>query len=184
MNKNVLAMISFLLLFCTLTTIHAWPYQLYSNGTIVDLNSSNSNETNLTIIVDVVNVTNVSHFNVTNVTNVSNFTGGNYSFFNVTNITNLINNISLLNSTFYNKTEVDNFIATALKNGQAYLKGETFNRDEIIAKLDVLNNTLHMEILDMGKETSHTWLWIVAIVALVIATTAVIMSRRKQDEFE
>jgi len=139
-------------------SVSAWPYELYSNGTIVDLNSSNNQSTNLTIY----------YYNVTNTNTNTNITN------NVTNIT------QVLNDTYYNTTESD---ARYLRTGSQYGNTELFNRAEINERLNNLT-TIDANItaqLDEINETPVGWLWAGIILAVFLAGTALILLIGKEN---
>ena len=138
-----------LVLVLTITSVSAWPYEMYSNGTIVDLNSSNSQTTILTI----------NYYNITNVTNV-------------TNVTSVTNN---LNGSFYNKTEAD---SRFLRQGEQYGNTEVFNRADLNIILNKLNATdvNHTAQLDDINDTNtNGWLWATVILALLLAAIALVL---------
>jgi len=139
-------------------SVSAWPYELYSNGTIVDLNSSNNQSTNLTIY----------YYNVTNLTTITNVTN------NITNIT------QVLNDTYYNTTESD---ARYLRTGSQYGNTELFNRAELQTIITNLNNTdanLTAQ-LDEITDTPTGWLWAGILLAIVLAGAALVLIGKENN---
>ena len=135
-------------------SVSAWPYELYSNGTLVDLNSSNNQSVNLTI------------YQITQVTNVTNVTNNITEFYNVTNIT--------INDTAYTKNESD---ARFQRSGSQYGNTELYNRAELNIKLDNLssidaNLTAQLDKLD---ETPTGWIWFGICVAILMAGIALVL---------
>ena len=100
--------VGFVLLVMSISLASAWPYTLYSNGTIVDLNSSNNMTTTLSI----------TYYNNYTAVNLTEYTYKNYTteqitenkslFYNVSNYTinNYILNVSDA-SAYYNSTDID-----------------------------------------------------------------------------
>lgn len=110
MTKQNIFMMGFILLFASISLASissAWPYELYSNGTIVDLNSSNNLTTTLEITYygnyTNVNYTDITYRNYTTITEES-YTNRSY-WYNVTNQTNIYYTIN--GSAVYNTTEAD-----------------------------------------------------------------------------
>lgn len=178
----------FVLSLLCLTLISAWPYQLnLSDGTIIDLNSSNNETANLTIYVLNYTYSNITYFNntypnntylnLTNYTyvNQSNWTCLNctYNVSNFTTVTNVSNFtyflINATNNTIYNRTEAEaKFMAIAefnsFKNGLSYATKAEFD----VLKANVTNTII--------KETSHGGLWGVVIFTLIIASIGAFLS--------
>jgi len=155
-----------MLILCV-TTVSAWPFQLYSDGTVVDLDPSNSGATELVVYY----ITNISYFNTTLIENKTyqttetiklyNYTyvGGNYTFYNVTEyVYDGVGNFT------YNKTEIDaKFLA--------YYTGEGVGGYELENRLTYLNSSLTAQI-NAKTTPKTTWLW-VAIFINVLFTAAV-----------
>lgn len=138
----------------TIVSVSAWPYEFYSNGTLIDLNSSNNETTNLTIY-------HITNENITEITNE--------------NITEVTNNIT---GSFYNKTEIDNLLNnTYVKIGEQYGNSEVFNRAELNIKLTNLTNTdanLSAQLEEI-EDVPLTWLWATILLTLALATIALIL---------
>ena len=140
----------YLLLFVVLLSISvsAWPYELHSNGTIVDLNSSNNQSTNLTIYYYYTNVTNYTNVTYTNVT-------------------------AEVNGSVCNTTELD---TRYLRIGTQYGNTELFNRaelNEIFANLTNVDANLTAQINEKTK-TQTGWLWGGILVAILLSAIALV----------
>jgi len=151
----------FLLCLFSLGLVSSFPYQLnLTDGTLIDLNSSNNNGTNFTIYVIYQNVS-INQTNVYNITN-QNITQ-NITYVNMTclNCTNYYNQ-SVNNTYFdygYNKTDLNgNFVTisdfNSYKGSLAYA-----TRDELTNQVNNLNSTI------TKKDTSSTGnLWTIMII--------------------
>ena len=140
-------------------SVSAWPYELYSNGTIVDLNSSNNQTTNLTIY----------YYNVTYVT--ENITEHN-------NITNVNQTTNLSN--YYTKAESE---GRYLRLGSQYGNTEVFSRAELQTIITNLNNTdanLTAQ-LDEITDTPTGWLWAGILLAIVLAGAALVLIGKENN---
>ena len=136
-------------------SVSAWPYELYSNGTIVDLNSSNNQTTNLTIY----------YYNNTYVTENNNIT-------NITQTTNLSN--------YYTKAESE---GRYLRLGSQYGNTEVFSRAELQTIITNLNNTdanLTAQ-LDEITDTPTGWLWAGILLAIVLAGAALVLIGKENN---
>ena len=132
-------------------SVSAWPYELYSNGTIVDLNSSNNQSTNLTIYFYNVTYENITEHN---------------------NITNINQTINLSN--YYTKAETE---GRYLRLGSQYGNTEVFSRAEVTELITTLNNT-DVNITAQLNEINETpvgWLWGGIIIAILLAVAALIL---------
>lgn len=148
MTNNYLLLLVFLL---TVTSVSAWPYELYENNTFRDMNTSNTN--NFTIVINEV-------INITNITNI----------YNVTNVTNVTNN---LNGSFYNTTQTD---ARFLRQGEQYGNTEVFNRAELNVILNNLTTTDADHTAQLDKLDIPTgWIWGAICVAILMSTIALVM---------
>jgi len=148
MKFNFLLLLVFAL---TITSVSAWPYELYSNGTIVDLNSSNNQSTNLTIYFYNVTYENITEHN---------------------NITNINQTINLSN--YYTKAETE---GRYLRLGSQYGNTEVFSRAEVTELITTLNNT-DVNITAQLNEINETpvgWLWGGIIIAILLAVAALIL---------
>ena len=153
--KNYLFLLAFVIMLSVSlsVSISAWPYQLYSNGTLVDLNSSNNQTTNLTIY----QITNITNNNITN------------------NITNNTYDSNL--TSYYTKTQTDNLLTTYLKRGEQYANTEVFNRDELTVKLNNLS-AIDANITAQIKELNDvpvTWIWFAIFIVGVMASASLIL---------
>ena len=140
-------------------SVSAWPYELYSNGTIVDLNSSNNQTTNLTIY----------YYNNTYVT--ENITENN----NITNITQTTNL-----SNYYTKAESE---GRYLRLGSQYGNTEVFSRAEVTELITTLNNT-DVNITAQLNEINETpvgWLWAGILLAIVLAGAALVLIGKENN---
>lgn len=176
----------FILSLLCLTLVSAWPYQInLTDGTIVDLNSSNNLTTNLTIYIinnTYLNITNQTYLNVTNRTefDVMNFTNCTY----VTNVTNhtafYADNVSI-----YNKTDADSKFLT-LSEFSLYKSAITYPSrmefDVVLNHLNQTNQTLQQLVADGVKETPHGSLWGISILALIIASIVGFITFRNLQE--
>lgn len=165
-----------------LSLVKAWPYQLnLTNGELIDLNSSNVNETNFTIYVihQTINNTNLVYLNYTNITQVTytNITYANYTYPNATiyqNVTNVsyfnVTNVTCINCTYHYNT-TSSFNDTILTN---YLKVSDF--DSYTSKGFLLISDFNATYATVKeKESPNTGLWIVSILAALLALIALFL---------
>lgn len=161
MKFNYLLLLMFVL---TLTSVSAWPYQLYENGTFTDLNTTNS--TNYTIVTTQL-VTEI----ITNITN------------NITNNNNITHNYTDEFEDYYNKNETE---ARYLRNGEQYGNAEVFNRAELNIKLTNLTNTdanITAQLDDI-KQAPLGWLWTVIFIVGIMAAIALLLWGKENGGYQ
>ena len=153
MIKNKYNCIGLILLVISLISLaSAWPYELYANGTIIDLNSSNNLTTTLAVTY-----TNVTYYTNYTTTNHTDYTYNNYTtgevfanrsyFYNSTNLTTIINTyvLNVSNSSmYYNSTDADT----------KFLTINDFNTYKTIADAADTSN-------------GHGFMWVMIIVSLL-----------------
>jgi len=151
--------------FFLISLASAWPYQLnLTDGTLIDLNSSNINETNFTIYVihtaTTINSTIYNNYTYINIT--ENITLQNITCINCTNYYNLTNNQSWDNQSLTKYTLLSDF--------NSYKAGiPTYAPQSEITAVNT-----RIDEIEIPEQASHIGLWITIIVSVLIGVTALI----------
>ena len=178
MSKLITTLMAFVAFACGLvllaTAVSAYPYQLnLTDGTLIDLNSSNNMTNNITIYVITEAIT------INNTINNSYF---NNTYFNSTNITtyqwdfgNSSSNVT--NSTFdtrfvlFDSRYVEEVDFSSYKNALLFPTKTEF--DALVTKVNNINITGTTTIVDEG---SHGGLWSMMVISLLLALAGVVMA--------
>ena len=168
----------------TISLASAWPLQLLTNGSIIDLGTNETiNGTNVDFIyandtlflVPKINITqNITYLNSTNITYLN--STGNYTIQNITNVT--YENNTCVNCTynqtgiFYNKSEIDNKLSGIFQRGELSAYVPRAELTNYIPRGEVNNIT---GLNDKANKSDVTLLWIVLIIVGLIAIGAIVI---------
>jgi hypothetical protein len=159
----------------------AWPLQLLTNGSIIDLGTNETiNGTNVDFVytndtlflVPKINVTqNITYLNSTNITYLN--STGNYTIQNITYENNTCVNCTY-NQTgiFYNKSEIDTKLSGIFQRGELANYVPRAELTNYIQRGDVNNIT---GLNDKANKSDITLLWIVLIIVGLIAIGAIVI---------